>query len=67
MCRWNPGAESRWRSGEDERQHDENRMRDIHFGRRASETTHEKQPDKLKNKSTIKAKIPSNAEIACEW
>ena len=30
-------------SGEDEKQHDENRMRDIHIGKRESETAHEKQ------------------------
>ena len=28
-------------SGEDERQHDENRMRDSHIGKRGSETANE--------------------------
>ena len=35
-------------SGEDEREHDENRMRDIHIGKRGSETAHEEQPDELR-------------------
>ena len=35
-------------SGEDEREHDENRMRDIHFGKRGSETAHEEQLDELR-------------------
>ena len=35
-------------SGEDERQHDENRIGDILIGQRGSETTNEEQPDKLR-------------------
>ena len=34
-------------SGEDERQHDEIRMRYIHVGKRLLETAHEEQPHKL--------------------
>ena len=33
--------------GEEEKQHEENRMRDIHNGKRGSETANEEQPDKL--------------------
>ena len=32
-------------SGEDENQHEENRMRDIHIGTRRAETTYEEQPE----------------------
>ena len=32
-----------------ENQHEENRMRDIHVGKRGSETANEEQPDKSRN------------------
>ena len=32
-------------SGEEEKQHEENRMRDIHMGKTVPETTDEEQPD----------------------
>ena len=58
MCLWNPGTEmmSRWRfdmpdaSGGDstENQHEEDRMRDIHIGKRGSEAAGEEQPDKFR-------------------
>ena len=35
-------------SGEDERQHFENRMRDIQIGKRGSEAASEEEPDKLR-------------------
>ena len=35
-------------SGEEEKQHDENIMRDLHIGKRGSETADEEQPDKLR-------------------
>ena len=33
-------------SGEDERQHEENEMRDIYIGERGSETANEEEPEK---------------------
>ena len=35
-------------SGEEEKQHEENIMRDIHIGRREPETANKEQPDKLR-------------------
>ena len=35
-------------SGEEENQHEENRMRDIHVGKWGAETANEEQPDKLR-------------------
>ena len=35
-------------SGEEENQHEENRMRDIHVGKSGAETANEAQPDKLR-------------------
>ena len=35
-------------SCEDKNQHEENMMRDIHVGKRGSETVKEEQPDKLR-------------------
>ena len=58
MCLWNPGTEmiSRWRFDmrthlavtSEKTQHEEDRMRDIHVGRRGSEAAGEEQPDKLR-------------------
>ena len=36
-----------------ENQHEEDRMRDIHIGKRGPEVAGEEQPDKLRNNSTI--------------
>ena len=55
-CRGCPDGARDWRAGgrstcgrrEDERQHDENIMRDSHIGKRGSETAQE-QLDKLRN------------------
>ena len=46
-------------SGEDERQHDENRMRYIHIGKRRSETANEEQPDKLWKTDRFVQKAPN--------
>ena len=35
-------------SGEEEKQHEENRMRDVYIGKRGTETASEEQPDKLR-------------------
>ena len=49
-----PRVENRWRdrhavaSGEEERKHDENRMRDFHIGKKGSETAHEEQTGQLR-------------------
>ena len=44
-------------SGEEEKQHDENRLRDIHFGKRGWVTANEEQPQKLSEEdSTIRAR-----------
>ena len=58
MCLWNPGTElmSRWRFDMRthlavnirENQHEEDRMRDIHVGKRGSEAAGDEQPDKLR-------------------
>ena len=45
-------------SGEEERPHDENRMRDIHFGKRGSETANEEQPDKLRKTVRFEQEVP---------
>ena len=43
-------------SGENERQHDENRMVYIRFGTRGSETSHEEQHYKLGEDSTLRTR-----------
>ena len=58
-----------------ENQHEEDRMRDIHVGKRGSETAGEEQPDKLRKTVRFKQEAPSAAasfdppvaEISCEW
>ena len=35
-------------SGEEEKRHEENRMRDVHIGKRGSETANDEQSDKLR-------------------
>ena len=42
-------------------QHDENRMRDIHIGKRESEAASEEQPDKLKKTVRFEQEAPSPA------
>ena len=47
--------------GEDENQHDENRMRDIHIGKkRGSKTANEEQPDKLRRTVRFEQEAPKN-------
>ena len=46
-------------SGEEERQHDENRMRDIHMGKRGSETANEEEQfDKLRKTVRFEQEAP---------
>ena len=47
-------------SGEDETQHDENRTRDIHSGKRGSETTPEEEPENVR-KTAQSEQEPSNS------
>ena len=46
-------------SGEEERQHDENRMRDIHVGESGSETANEEHPDKLRKTVRFEQEAPN--------
>ena len=48
-------------SGEDEKQHDENRMKDVHIGKRGSETANEEQPDKLRKTVRFEQEAPSTS------
>ena len=45
--------------GEDEKQHEENIMRDIHIGERGSETGNEEQPDKLRKTTGFEQEAPN--------
>ena len=61
-------------SGEEENQHEENRMRDIHIGKRGSETAHEAQLDTLRKTVRFGQEAPSAAAssdpvccISCVW
>ena len=46
-------------SGEEEKQHEENRMRDVHIGKRGSETACEEQPDKLRKTVRFEQEAPN--------
>ena len=66
MCLWNPGTEQvagrhANASGGDitENQHEENRMRDIHIGKRGSEAAREEQRDKLMETVRFEQEAPS--------
>ena len=48
-------------SGEDESQHDENRMRDIHIGKRRSETVTEEQPDRWRRTVRFEQEAPNTS------
>ena len=59
-----------------ENQQEENRMRDIHDGRRVSEAASEEQPDKLRKTVRFEQESPSASAssrptcfsgISCEW
>ena len=54
-------------SGEKERHHDENRMRNIYVGQRGSETVNEEQPDKLRKIVRLEQEAPnrSSSNHAC--
>ena len=63
-------------SGEDERQHDENILRDFHIGERGSETAYEEQRDKLSKTVRFEQQAPKFSVIfdlacvsciSCEW
>ena len=71
MCLWNPGTElvSRWRFDtsthlvvtSEKTQHEEDRMRDIHVGKRGPEAAGEEQPDKLRKTVRFEQEAPSAA------
>ena len=49
-------------SGEEEKQHDENRLRHVHIGKRGSETADEEQkPDKLRKTVRFKQEAPNTS------
>ena len=48
-------------AGEDEKQHEENRMRDVHIGKRGSETANEEQPDKLSKTVRFEHEAPNTS------
>ena len=48
-------------SGEEEKQHEENRMRDVHIGKRGSETANEEQPDKLRKTVRFEQEAPNTS------
>ena len=52
-------------SGEDERQHEENEMRDISIGERGSETANEEEPEKQSKTVRIGQETPSFPNYAC--
>ena len=47
-----------------ENQHEENRMRDIHVGRRGPEAAGEEQPDKLRQTVRFEQEAPSSSAAA---
>ena len=64
MCLWSPGDEQTAdrhavASGEDENEHEENIMRDIHTGKRGSATAKEEQPDKLRRTVRFEQEAPN--------
>ena len=44
-----------------ENQHEENRMRDVHIGKRGSETADEEQPDKLRKTVRFEQEAPKTS------
>ena len=52
-------------SDEDERQHEENKMRDIYITKRGSETANEEQPEKQRKTVRIGQETPSFPNYAC--
>ena len=48
-------------SGEDEKQHGENRMRDVHMGNRGSETANDEQLDKLRKTIRFDQEAPNTS------
>ena len=48
-------------SGEDERQHEENEMRDIYIGDRGSETANEEEPEKQRKTVRLGLETPSTS------
>ena len=48
-------------SGEDENEHEENIIRDIHIGKRGSATAKEEQPDKLRRTVRFEQEAPNTS------
>ena len=69
LCNLGTAMVSRWRFDmrtylavtSEKTQHDENRMRDIHVGKRGSEAAGEEQPDKLRTTVRFEQEAPSAA------
>ena len=67
MCGRKPGSEKQMTdrhavaSGEQERQHDENIMRDIQVGKRGWETANEEQPDGMRKTVRFEQEAPSTS------
>ena len=51
-------------SGEDESQHDENRMRDIHIDKRGSERARGEQPDKMRRTVRFEQEAPNTSPFS---
>ena len=62
-------------SGEKEKEHEENRMRDVHIGKKGSETSNEEQPDKFRKTAQFEQEAPKSSSSStthvsldsCEW
>ena len=48
-------------SGEEERKHEETRMRDVHIGKQGSETANEEQPDRLRQTVRFEQDSPNKS------
>ena len=57
-----PGHEEQMADGEEEKQHDENRLSHVHIGKRGSETAdEEQQPDKLRKTVRFEQEAPNTS------
>ena len=67
MCLWSPRNEEQMAErhavacGEEEKQHEEDTMRDIHVGKRGSEAASDEQPDMLRKTVRFEQEAPSAA------
>ena len=67
MCLWSPRNEEQMAErhavacGEEEKQHEEDKMRDIHVGKRGSEAASEEQTDKLRKTVRFVQEAPNTS------